>query len=480
MIFCIFARLKITKMKRFLYILLTALIALGCSSEPQPKYVFYFIGDGMGINQVRGTELYNSATGNGPEVVNFSHFPVISYVTTHSADALVTDSAAAGSALSTGVKTYNYGMGVDAEGNPVEHLGEWAKAAGAGVGVITSVGVNHATPAAFYAHTKTRSNYEEISRQLISSSVDFTAGAAFLMDKKTELTPAYYEQMARDSSITIFKGPDFTGADLVPGRVICLSGKEEEELPYAIDRKEDDTQLKDFVKAGIAYLESHFEKEGFFVMIEGGKIDYSGHSNDAVTTFMETNDMAYSVDLALEFMERHPDQTLIVVTADHETGGLVLGAGNYSMHPERLAWQKSSILALTAMFRDEFFPEDKPYKTPSWEKVKDFFEDNLGLWENVEVSQEEEEKLKDLYRQTFGKGGNKDLITKDLYSVNYKIVWEAVRCLDLAADFQYGHGAHSGCPVGVYAIGIGAEAFGCLHDNTEIPITIAKVAGYKK
>ena len=195
---------------------------------------------------------------------------------------------------------------------------------------------------------------------------------------------------------------------------------------------------------------------------------------------METNDMAYSVDLALEFMDRHPDQTLIVVTADHETGGLVLGAGNYSMHPERLAWQKSSILALTAMFRDEFFPEDKPYKTPSWEKVKDFFEDNLGLWENVEVSQEEEEKLKDLYRQTFGKGGNKDLITKDLYSVNYKIVWEAVRCLDLAADFQYGHGAHSGCPVGVYAIGIGAEAFGGLHDNTEIPITIAKVAGYKK
>ena len=98
-------------MKRISVLLLVAFLAFGCASNNQPKYVFYFIGDGMGINQVRGTEIYNQATGNGPEVINFTQFPVQSYVTTHSASALVTDSAAAGTALATGVKTYNSGMG---------------------------------------------------------------------------------------------------------------------------------------------------------------------------------------------------------------------------------------------------------------------------------------------------------------------------------------------------------------------------------
>ena len=465
-------------MKRISFLLLVAFLAFGCASNNQPKYVFYFIGDGMGINQVRGTEIYNQATGNGPEVINFTQFPVQSYVTTHSASALVTDSAAAGTALATGVKTYNSGMGVDPDGNPLPNLAEWAKASGAGVGVITSVGINHATPAAFYAHVEKRNMYEEISGQFMTAGVDFGAGSAFLMNKKSELKPADYEKMAEENGITVLKGPDFTGVEDIDGRVLCLSGKEENELMYAIDREEDDTQLSDFVSAGIAYLEKHFAKEGFFAMIEGGKIDYSGHANDAVTTFQETNDMVYSVDLALAFMERHPKQTLIVVTADHETGGLMLGAGEYIMYPERLAWQKTSYVKLTPLFRETFFPEGKPFKAPSWEAVKAFFSEQLGLWEHVEVSKEAEAKLYDVYQQTFGKGGNKDLTTANLYSVNYKMVSEAIRCLDVAACYQYSHGSHSGSPVGLWAIGTGAEAFDGLKDNTEIPVTIATVAGY--
>ena len=185
-------------MKRISVLLLVAFLAFGCASNNQPKYVFYFIGDGMGINQVRGTEIYNQATGNGPEVINFTQFPVQSYVTTHSASALVTDSAAAGTALATGVKTYNSGMGVDPDGNPLPNLAEWAKASGAGVGVITSVGINHATPAAFYAHVEKRNMYEEISGQFMTAGVDFGAGSTFLMNKKSELTPAKYEKMAEE------------------------------------------------------------------------------------------------------------------------------------------------------------------------------------------------------------------------------------------------------------------------------------------
>ena len=465
-------------MKRLASIVLLAAILVGCTAKPQVKYVFYFIGDGMGINQVRGTEIYNEATDNGPKTLNFTQFPVLSFVNTNSASALVTDSAAAGTALATGVKTYNGAIGLDKDGKGVTSIGDWAKAAGVGVGLITTVGINHATPAAFYAHVDNRDKYDEISTQFINSDVDFGAGSCFLLDSYSDKTTDSYEKMASEEGISLFRGPDFAGVECAGGRVLCLSGKDEYELPYAIDREEEDTKLSDFVKAGISYMEKNFEKEGFFLMIEGGKIDYACHANDAATTFMETNDMACSVDLALSFMERHPGQTLIVVTADHETGGLMLGSGHYYMNPERLRWQTSSYVNLTPMFRETFFPDNKPYKAPSWESVKEFFARELGLWEHVEVSTEAEASLYEVYQKTFGKGGNRNLTTSNLYSVNYTMVSEALRCLDMAAGYQYAHGSHSGTPVGVYAIGAGANAFDGLSDLTEIPVKIAEVAGY--
>ena len=468
-------------MKRLSYLLALSLLAISCTSSPRVKYVFYFIGDGMGINQVMGTEQYNQATEKGPETVNFAHFPVRGFITTVSASSLVTDSAAGGSALATGVKTYNSAVGVDPDGNPVSNLVEQAKAAGFGTGICTSVSVNHATPAAFSAHTSVRQNYDDIASQLIfSSSVDFAAGGGFHLDRKVARTQADYLQMAADAGITVLRGPAFSGLEDVEGRVICLSGKEEEDLPYAIDRQEDDTRLSDFVKAGISYLESHFGSKGFFFMIEGGKIDYAGHADDAATCFQELTDMTYSVDLALEFLARHPKETLILITADHETGGLMLGAGKYEMHPERLAWQKASASELTGLFRRTFFPEGQPYKAPSWEAVKAFFASNLGLWEQVEVDPRAEAKLRETYEKTFGKGGNRNLGTTNLYSVNAQLVAEAIEILDQAAGYRFSYGSHSGSPVGLYVTGAGSEAFIAVRDNAQIAPLIADLAGYKR
>ena len=123
---------------------------------PTPKYVFFMIGDGMGINEVYGAQNYNQITGDGPSVINFTQFPVRTFVTTFSASSLVTDSAASGTALSTGVKTYNNGLGVDPDHNPVNSICVWAHEKGFGTGVATTVGVNHATPAAFYGHVDNR------------------------------------------------------------------------------------------------------------------------------------------------------------------------------------------------------------------------------------------------------------------------------------------------------------------------------------
>lgn len=466
-------------MKRITYLLLLALLVVGCSSEPKVKYVFYFIGDGMGVNEVIGTNLYNQA--NGQENVNFTSFPVVNFITTVSANSLVTDSSAAGTALATGVKINNSVVGVDPDGNPTPNLTEWAHAAGFGTGVATSVGVNHATPASFVAHTASRNGYEEISLQMIDSPVDFMAGSTFLTNRGSGHDAAYFEHKADSAGITIYKGPGaIQGIDFSKPRVLCLSAKAEDSLPYAIDRKEGDTQLADFTDAGIRYLESRYGKKGFFFMIEGGKIDYAGHGNDAATCFQEVNDMAQSVDLALTFLARYPKETLIVITADHETGGLMLGSGRYEMHPERLAKQHACVDELTNLFRAQFFPTDKPFKTPSWDAVKGFFNEQLGLWGEVEVNQRTEGELKEIYDRTFGKGGDRNLTEENLYSSNFRIVADVVRALDRAAGYQWSFGSHSGSPVGLYVTGACAEQFNTVRDNAEIAPLIAKLAGYKK
>ena len=466
-------------MKRIAYLLLLSLLVVGCSSEPKVKYVFYFIGDGMGVNEVIGTNLYNQA--NGQENVNFTSFPVVNFITTVSANSLVTDSSAAGTALATGVKINNSVVGVDPDGNPTPNLTEWAHAAGFGTGVATSVGVNHATPASFVAHTASRNGYEEISLQMIDSPVDFMAGSTFLTNRGSGHDAAYFEHKADSAGITIYKGPGaIQGIDFSKPRVLCLSAKAEDSLPYAIDRKADDTQLADFTDAGIRYLESRYGKKGFFFMIEGGKIDYAGHGNDAATCFQEVNDMAQSVDLALTFLARYPKETLIVITADHETGGLMLGSGRYEMHPERLAKQHACVDELTNLFRAQFFPTDKPFKTPSWDAVKGFFNEQLGLWGEVEVNQRTEGELKEIYDRTFGKGGDRNLTEENLYSSNFQIVADVVRALDRAAGYQWSFGSHSGSPVGLYVTGACAEQFNTVKDNAEIAPLIAKLAGYKK
>ena len=464
-------------MKRIFYLLLLALLVTGCSSEPKVKYVFYFIGDGMGVNEVIGTNLYNQANGQGN--VNFTGFPVVNFITTVSANSLVTDSSAAGTALASGTKIDNGVVGVDPDGNWTGNLTEWAHAAGFGTGVATSVGVNHATPASFVAHTASRNGYEEISLQMIDSPVDFMAGATFLTNRGSGHDAAYFEHKADSAGIAIFKGPAaIRGIDVTKPRVLCLSAKAEDSIPYAIDRKEDDTRLADFTDAGIRYLEARYGKKGFFFMIEGGKIDYAGHGNDAATCFQEVNDMAESVDLALAFLARHPKQTLIVITADHETGGLMLGSGRYEMHPERLAKQHACVDELTNQFRAKFFPEGQPFKTPTWDAVKAFFAEETGMWGDVQVSERVDKELKDVYDRTFGKGGDRSLSESNLYSVNFQIVADVVRALDRAAGYQWSFGSHSGSPVGLYVTGACAEEFNTVRDNAEIAPLIAKLAGY--
>lgn len=464
--------------------------------EPHVKYVFYLIGDGMGINEVAGTEIYNRATGKGPEQINFLHFPIRTFVNTQSASTLVTGSAAAGTSLATGVKTYTGAIGVDTDRNPVSSIAEWAKASGAGVGIATSVAINHATPAAFYAHVSDRNSYDAISRQFINSDVvDFAAGAGFLTERRIGLDATFYEQEARGEGVKVFYGSESLG-NVSTGydRVLCLGGKNMGELPFAVDRKEGDVALKDFVSTGIDYLYGRYAEEGFFFMIEGGKIDYAGHNDDAVACFQEINDFAAALDVVLAFCSQHPGETLVVVTADHETGGLMLGAGEYKMNPELLACQTLSENGLTSKFRQAFMPPAPPQRRgpgygprmapqqpqwtpPAWEEVKEFLKVNLGLWDTVPVDRRTEERFHETYRSTFGaKEGENEV--RSLYAVNTRLVSDAVLYLNRAAGYQWGHGAHTGSPVGLYVSGARAAEFNSCSENTDIPLLIARIAGY--
>lgn len=444
-----------------------------------PKYVFYLIGDGMGVNTVLGTQYYNAAMGYSPEEVNFFNFPVRTFVTTYSASALVTDSAASGTALATGVKTNNSSIGVDKDYKPVTSIAEMAHAAGFGTGVATSVGVNHATPASFYAHVKNRNLYNEIAEQLIATeSIDFAAGANFLTERNG-LSSSELEAKAESAGISVLRGREqFQGIANRKGRVICFSSNpNESDLQYAIDRQDGATELLDFTRAGIEYLYGNFKDKGFFFMIEGGKIDYAAHADDGVTAFHETNDLARTVDAILEFYAQHPDETLIVVTADHETGACILGAGQYIMNPEFLSVQKSSENVLTDKFR-KFMSSTDASAVPDWESVKDFFKTELGLWSIVKLSPADEQALKQIYDSAVSGEGEGNVVS--LYAVNSRMVSEAIDILNRSAGYLWAHGSHTGTPVGLYVKGACAASFLECRDNTQIPMKIAELAAYNK
>ena len=335
-------------MKKLIYTLLFVLISVAANGQ-QAKYVFYFIGDGMGVNQVNGTEMYQAELQNGRigvEPLLFTQFPVATMATTFSATNSVTDSAAAGTALATGKKTYNSAISVGEDKNPIETVAEKAKKAGKKVGVTTSVSVDHATPAAFYAHQADRNMNYEIAVDLTKANFDFYAGGGFLKPDKTydkkdapNIFPIFEE-----AGYTVARGySDYKAKSKDAGKMILIQeeGKDPSCLPYAIDRKSDDLTLAQITESAIDFL-TKGKNKGFFLMVEGGKIDWACHGNDAATVFNEVKDMDDAIKVAYEFYEQHPDETLIVVTADHETGGIVLGKGPYTLNLQALKSQKVS------------------------------------------------------------------------------------------------------------------------------------------
>lgn len=448
------------------------------------KYVFYFIGDGMGVNQVQGTELYRGELEGkiGITPIWFTQFPYATTATTFSATNGVTDSAAAGTALATGNKTQNgtIGMKQDLQ-TEVSSVAVWAKNKGSRVGVTTSVSVDHATPAAFYAHDPSRGSYYKIGTDLYKAGFDFYAGSDFIdpnnKDNKDGNSENLYT-MAEKNGYTIARGyKDYLKKCKKADKMILFqsekaSEKDRTAIPYAIDRTKDDLTLADITRSAINFLSKDLSK-GFFLMVEGGKIDWACHSNDAATAFHEVADMDEAVKVAYEFYSQHPDETLIVVTADHETGGFVLGTGAYKLNLQVLKNQKVSESGFTRILNEL---RKKYNNNVSWEKVQQALKENFGFWDKVKLNEKQEERLLAKYNDTFK--GKEAKLEKSEYAQDEPLAAEAKRIIDEIALVGWTSGGHSAGYVPVFAIGAGADLFQGRIDNTEIPIKIAKAAGY--
>ena len=459
--------------KRIFSMLSILVIALAAFAEGRAKYVFYFIGDGMGVNQVNAAETYLGALEGriGIQELCFPSFPYFGLINTQSATNGVTDSAAGGTALACGHKTKNgaEGMLKDLE-TPITSIAQWAHDAGAAVGVSTSVSIDHATPAAFYSHVPKRSMAYEIGSQLPGTGFDFFGGSDFVKPNNPDGGPDLYAQ-AQAGGYTIARGyKDYQKKAKKADKMILFQTEAASKIdnsciPYALDRTKDDLTLQDITRAGINFLmKKQGLRDGFFLMVEGGKIDWACHANDP-TFISELIDMDNAVKVAYEFYQQHPDETLIVVTADHETGGLVLGRGAYELNLKAISYQRMSMVKLERELKAK---KEKLGDAFTWDEAKKFFTENFGFWDGVNVDKDQTARLEKSFNEfKEGKEGADRVCStvKHIISECALIGWQS--------------GGHSNGYVPAFAIGVGAEEFHGRFDNTEICKKMAKAAGWK-
>lgn len=470
--------LSVMKNKFLVLTILSLFLAL--FAQGQAKYVFLIIGDGMGLNQINGTEMYLAELEGeiGFKPLLFTQFPNAGLLRTHSASNGVTDSAAAGTAIATGSKTKNGTVGLDSTlFNPVYSIAVKARNAGKKVGIVTSCGLDDATPAAFYAHQPKRSMQYEIAINAYSSRFDFFGGATFTKPETRSdgsLGHNVYRQMEEEGYVLAYGFDEYKEKSTDAERIIVLERKERKllDLVYAIDRQESDLSLAQLSEAAVEHL-SRDNQDGFFLMIEGGTIDMACHANDAATTFAEVLDLDETVKIALDFYQKYPEETLIIVTADHETGGMVLGAGSSRLNLQVLQHQKMSQMALSA--RIEQLREQKKNKV-SWEEIKALLTEAMGFWDKVTLTEAEEAQIREAYKISFVDGDASKVET--LYQKDEKISVAANKVINKKANVGWMSSGHSAGFVPVFAIGAGAESFNSLMDNTQLSQKILEAADF--
>jgi alkaline phosphatase len=462
-------------LRGFVGIALAALLALPAAAAPRAKYVFLFIGDGMAMPQIGSAEIYSNALAAKDVAVKrlgFSSFPVAGLTTTYDASSFITDSASAGTAMATGNKTLSGVINMDpGKTRKYETIAEQAKAAGMKVGIVTSVSIDHATPAAFYAKVPSRSNYYDIAVQLTQSGFDYFGGGSFLQPKgKKGDQPSVLDLAAAAGYKVTASDKDILALKANAGKVIALSAtlQDSSSLHYDMDRPAGALCLADFTRKGIELLAG--APKGFFMMVEGGKIDWACHANDAGSSIRDTLALDAAVSEALAFAAKHPKDTLIVVTGDHETGGMTIGfAGTqYSTFFDKVAGQKVSF----QRFNDEVV---KPYKAKTNKDDADLADLLPAIQEAFGLSLDQltpvqQTDLQFAFNRTMGNQVIRPVEEDQylLYGGYEPLTVKITQILNQNAGIGWTTYSHTGVPVATFAKGAGQELFGGYYDNTDI------------
>lgn len=275
-----------------------------------PLNVILLIGDGMGLTQISAGMYVN----NNQTVLE--DFPVIGLSKTHATNSLVTDSAASGTAMACGEKTYNGVLGISSRNQKLESVLEICEDNGYNTGLIANSSIVHATPASFYANIDSRRKYEEIALQLSESHVDYFIGGGKRYFNKREDNRNLIKEMDKVAVVKNFNAYQKSDADRIGFFTF------NDEPPSIIDGRP--PLLAKYLTATLDKLENRVEP--FFLMVEGSQIDWGGHANDIeyiTSEFIEFNE---AIGVALNFAKNNSN-TLVIVTADHETGGLAITMG---------------------------------------------------------------------------------------------------------------------------------------------------------
>lgn len=431
------------------------------------KYVFVFMGDGMGINQVTATRYWEAEEkGKSSEELiwkkeSFDGFPITGFMTTHNLERSVTDSAASATAIFSGKKTCNRSINYNPDTG--ESYEPWAKKlseAGYSVGVISTTALEHASPAAVYASAEERYDYPEIARQGIKEGyLDFWGAGGFVREEESLLAEAEENGFTIADSLEEFH--ELT-ADSIPVLAVSKDQYADPFMAYEIDRARSESfggetiSFADMVSKAISCLES---KDKFFLFAEAGKIDTACAKCDLVSTLYEVKGLDDAVAQALEFYKKHPEETLIVVLADHETGGLRIRS---NMDCSKLSEQVASYARFETIMA-ELYEANAPF-LDAMEKAEHYF----GISKD-ELTEEEKTDFESAYE-------------KSTEGVVYEgeldpFTYELCRYKAKEAKIEFASSSHSGQPVPVYAIGRNAELFSGLYDNTDIYEKLCLITG---
>ena len=460
-----------------------------------PKYVFLFIGDGMSYPQIQSTADYlgaltdedywqaqpslddnQGAILDGPSYLNFMNFEAAGSAVTYDSNSFAPDSASTATSIATGYKTYSGSINVD-ETSTVKYetiAEKLHEQKGYSVGVITSVNLNHATPAAFYAHQASRSSYYEIGLEMIASDFEYFAGGGLLSPTGSEGDQEDLYALAAEAGYTVTRtqaDAEKVGADTEKAILIDEDLADSDAMAYEIDRTEDMWSLADYVSKGIEVLSD--DEDGFFMMCEGGKIDWACHANDAGSTIHDTVALADAVQVAIDFAAEHPEETLILVTGDHETGGLTIGfAGtDYDTYLDLLESQKISY----AKFDSDYVAKYKENKTSFEDVMKDVTE-LFGLktqgeeGDKLVLTEYELEQLRAAYEKSVNGTAASQYEQEEyvLYGTYEPLSVTITHIINNKSGVSFTSYSHTGLPVAVLAHGVNAEVFNGYYDNTEI------------